>query len=136
MARESMESRGAVVLVRDLAEAMDLANEYAAEHLCLEVRDPWSLLDSVRAAGGVFMGSRSVEGLGDYVAGPSHVMPTGGTARFSSPLTVDDFVKVTSLFAVSEAGLRELGPAAALMAEAEGLSGHAASIRMRLGTEE
>ena len=132
LARESLEGRGAVVLVGDLPEAIALANEYAPEHLCLEVRDPWSLLDLVRAAGGVFLGDRSVEGLGDYAAGPSHIMPTGGTARFSSPLTVDDFVKVTSLFAVSEQGLRELGPVAARMAEAEGLDAHAASIRRRL----
>ena len=73
-----------------------------------------------------------MEALGDYVAGPSHVMPTGGTARFASPLTVDDFVKVSSLFAVSDAGLREMGPAAARMAMAEGLDAHAASILRRL----
>ncbi len=131
-ARESLEHRGAVVLVRDLAEAMLLANEYAPEHLCLEVSDPWSLLDSVRAAGGVFVGSASVEALGDYVAGPSHVMPTGGSARFSSPLTVEDFMKTSSLFAVSPSGLRDLGPAAAIIAEAEGLDAHAASVRRRL----
>lgn len=133
-ARESLQGRGAIVLVRGLDEALTLTNEYAPEHLCLEVSDPWSLLDSVRSAGGVFLGGNSVEAIGDYVAGPSHVMPTGGTARFASPLTVDDFVKVSSLFAVSEAGLRELGPAAIEIAEAEGLGAHAASIRRRLGT--
>ena len=133
LARESLEVRGAVVLVRDLDEAIRLANEYAPEHLCLEVGEPWSLLDSVRSAGGVFLGARSVEALGDYVAGPSHVMPTGGAARFSSPLSTDDFVKVTSLFAVSQEGLLRLGPAAAEMALAEGLDGHAASILRRLG---
>ncbi len=131
-ARESLEHRGAVVLVRDLAEAMLLANEYAPEHLCLEVSNPWSLLDSVRAAGGVFVGSASVEALGDYVAGPSHVMPTGGSARFSSPLTVEDFMKISSLFAVSPIGLRDLGPIAARIAKAEGLDAHAASVMRRL----
>jgi len=120
------------MVVDSLTEAVDLANEYGPEHLCLAVADPWSLLGLVRAAGGVFLGHRSVEALGDYVAGPSHVMPTGGTARFASPLRVDDFVKVSSLFAVSDAGLREMGPAAARMAMAEGLDAHAASILRRL----
>lgn len=132
IARESLESRGALVLVRDLAEAVDLANEFAPEHLCLAVADPWSLLDEVRSAGGVFLGELSVEALGDYVCGPSHVMPTGGSARFASPLTVDDFVKVISLFAVSPEGLRRLGPAAVEVARAEGLTAHAASILRRL----
>ncbi|MHB0869846.1 MAG: histidinol dehydrogenase [Chloroflexota bacterium] len=132
IARESLESRGVVVVVESLAEAVELANRYAPEHLCLEVSDPWALLDSVRAAGGVFLGASSVEALGDYVVGPSHVMPTGGSARFSSPLTVDDFLKVSSLFAVSPEGLRDLGPAAVRMALAEGLDAHAASIQRRL----
>ena len=132
VARESLEGRGVVVLVESLAEAMRLANEYAPEHLCLSVDDPWSLLDSVRSAGGVFLGEQSAEALGDYVAGPSHVMPTGGTARFSSPLTVDDFLKVTSLFATSPQGLEELGPAAMRIARAEGLDAHAESLRRRL----
>lgn len=132
IARESLESRGAVVLVRDLAEAVALANEYAPEHLCLAVAEPWSLLDAVRSAGGVFLGELSVEALGDYVCGPSHVMPTGGSARFSSPLTVDDFVKVSSLFGVSPEGLRDLGPAAVRMALSEGFDAHAASILRRL----
>lgn len=132
LARESLETRGAVVLVRDMVEAVQLANDYAPEHLCLLVADPWSLLDSIRAAGGIFLGPHSVEALGDYVAGPSHVMPTGGSARFSSPLTVDDFVKASSLFAVSQEGLRALGPMAVEIALAEGLDAHAASIRGRL----
>lgn len=132
IARESLEKRCVVVLVADLAEAVQLANEYAPEHLCLEVADPWALLDSVRAAGGIFLGTNSVEALGDYVAGPSHVMPTGGSARFSSPLNVDDFVKISSLFAVNARGLKELGPAAIKIAMAEGLDAHAASIKMRL----
>ncbi|MGE5619362.1 MAG: histidinol dehydrogenase [Sphingomonadaceae bacterium] len=136
VARESLESRGVVVVVESLEEAVAMANEYAPEHLCLEVAEPWSLLDSVRAAGGVFLGASSVEALGDYVAGPSHVMPTGGSARFSSPLTVDDFVKVSSLFAVSPTGLRDLGPAAVRMALAEGLDAHAASIQRRLDEGE
>ena len=132
VARESLENRGAAVLVGSLLEAADLATEYAPEHVCLEVADPWSLLESIRAAGGIFLGHASVEAIGDYTAGPSHVMPTGGTARFASPLTVDDFVKVSSLFAVSDRGLRELGPAAARIARAEGLDAHALSVERRL----
>jgi histidinol dehydrogenase len=120
------------VLVRSLAEAVELANEYGPEHLCLAVADPWALLDSVQAAGGIFLGDHSVEAVGDYAVGPSHVMPTGGTARFASPLTVDDFLKVSSLFAVSGDGLRTLGPVAARMAMSEGLDAHAASILRRL----
>lgn len=132
IARESLEGRGVAVLVRSLAEAVELANEYGPEHLCLAVADPWALLDSVQAAGGIFLGDHSVEAVGDYAVGPSHVMPTGGTARFASPLTVDDFLKVSSLFAVSGDGLRTLGPVAARMAMSEGLDAHAASILRRL----
>lgn len=132
VAREALETRGAAVVVASLQEAAQLASEYAPEHICLEVADPWPLLDSIRAAGGIFLGHQSVETIGDYVAGPSHVMPTGGTARFASPLTVDDFVKVSSLFAVSEEGMRELGPLAARMARAEGLDAHALSVERRL----
>ena len=132
IARESIEKRAIFVLVDDIGKAVQLANEYAPEHLCLEVADPWSLLDSVRSAGGIFLGNRSVEALGDYVAGPSHVMPTGGSARYSSPLTVEDFVKVSSLFAVSPEGLKGLGPGAIRIAHAEGFDAHAASIERRL----
>ena len=109
-----------------------MGSEMCIRDSCLQVAEPWSLLDSVRSAGGVFLGSSSVEALGDYVAGPSHVMPTGGSARFASPITVDDFLKVSSLIAASSQGLRELGPAAARMALAEGLDAHAASIQRRL----
>lgn len=135
LARESLAGRGAAVLAESLEDAIALANDFAAEHLCLAVRDPWSILDSVQAGGGVFLGHSSVETLGDYIAGPSHVMPTGGTARFASPLTVDDFVKISSLFAVSANGLRTLGPAAARMAASEGLDAHAASVLRRLNRE-
>ncbi|TAK20189.1 MAG: histidinol dehydrogenase [Chloroflexota bacterium] len=132
IARVSLERRGGVIAVDDLATAIDLANEYAPEHLALIVVDPWSVLGRIRNAGGVFLGDSSLEALGDYVVGPSHVMPTGGTARFSSPTTSADFVKVTSLFGVNEAGLRTLGPTAARLARAEGLGGHAAAVEIRL----
>ncbi|HEX9014697.1 MAG TPA: histidinol dehydrogenase [Chloroflexota bacterium] len=135
VARESMQGRGAVVVVRDLDEAAQVANEYSPEHICLAVREPWALLDRIRNAGGIFLGHSSVEALGDYVSGPSHVMPTGGTARFASPLTVDDFVKVSSLFAVSEQGLEELGPVASRIARSEGLDAHARSVERRIAGE-
>ena len=89
---------------------MDLANAFAGEHLCLAIRDPWTWLPRVRHAGGVFLGELNAEAIGDYTAGPSHIMPTGGTARFSSPVNVDDFLKIISVFALSADDLREAGP--------------------------
>src|SRR5207253_9858106 len=130
--RESLAGRGGIVVTGTLRGAVDLANEYAPEHLCLLVRDPWALLGQVRNAGGVFLGEHSLEAVGDYTAGPSHVMPTGGTARFSSPLTTNDFVKLTSVFGLGRAGVDRLGPPAAVLAEAEGLGAHAAAIQHRL----
>ena len=124
--------RGFVVLVGDIDEGLAVANAYAPEHLCLLVRDPWALLPKVQQAGGVFVGEHSMEALGDYLAGPSHVMPTGGTARFSSALNVRDFQTVIPLVQASPALLREIGPAAAQMARAEGLEAHARAIMSRL----
>jgi histidinol dehydrogenase len=128
---ESLGGQGAILLVEDLGEALVLANEYAPEHLCLLVDDPWSVVGQVRNAGGVFVGEGSSEALGDYVVGPSHIMPTGGTARFASPLHVGDFVKVTSVFAVGESAALKLAPAARTIAEAEGLTAHAAAVAAR-----
>jgi histidinol dehydrogenase len=132
VAAAAMTGRGGVVLVPDLDTAFDIANEYAPEHLCLLIDDPWRHVGKVRNAGGVFLGERSFEVLGDYVAGPSHIMPTGGTARFASPVNVDDFRKMISLVALNDAALRRIGPAAARLADAEGLSAHAAAVRARL----
>jgi histidinol dehydrogenase len=133
-ARESLVERGAVVVVDDVAEALDVANAFAPEHLCLLVDDPWSWLGHVRHAGGVFVGASSLEALGDYVAGPSHVMPTGGTARFTSALNVRDFQRVMPVIGLTAAGARAIGPAAARFARAEGLEAHARAIEVR--TEE
>jgi histidinol dehydrogenase len=130
--RESLEARGAAILAPSVEEAIAFANAYAPEHLALSVANGWEYLSLVRHAGGVFVGERSVESIGDYTAGPSHVMPTGGTARFSSPLTVDDFVKVTSIFAFGAQDLQRLGPPAITLARAEGLDGHARAIEARL----
>jgi histidinol dehydrogenase len=135
IAAASLASRGGIVLTRDLAEAVSLANAYAPEHLCLLTADPWALAGQVHNAGGIFLGEHSFEVLGDYVAGPSHVMPTGGTARYASPLSVADFVKRISLVALQpEAGRALSGPAARL-AEGEGLTAHAAAARARLHRE-
>ena len=130
-ARASVE-RGYVVLVENLAEGLEVANLYAPEHLCLLVRDPWALLPNVKHAGGVFLGENSMEALGDYLAGPSHVMPTGGTARFSSAVNVRDFQKVMPLISMSADVLAHIGPAAATMARAEGLEAHARAVEARL----
>jgi histidinol dehydrogenase len=124
--------RGGAVVVDDLDVALELANEFAPEHLCLLVENAEALVSRVQNAGGIFVGEDSPEVLGDYVAGPSHVMPTGGSARFAGPLSVMDFLKVTSTIALSAADLRTIGPAAALLARAEGLTAHARSIELRL----
>jgi histidinol dehydrogenase len=128
---ESLRGQGGIVLCADLDEALDLANFYAAEHLCLHVADPWSLVGKVKHAGGVFLGENSYEVLGDYVAGPTHVMPTMGTARFASPLNVRDFTKITSLFALGRGEAQRIGEAAHVLAQAEGLTAHAAAVARR-----
>ena len=131
IARAAVE-RGGAVVVADLDEAIALANEFAPEHLCLLTAEPEALVERVTNAGGVFVGEHSPEVLGDYVAGPSHVMPTGGSARFASPLSVLDFLKVSSLIALPPDDLPRLGPHAARLARSEGLTGHARSIERRL----
>ncbi len=127
----SLENRGGAVLTRDLAEAVDLANDYAPEHLALSVTEPWRWAEKVNNAGGIFMGEHSFEVLGDYLAGPSHVMPTGGSARFASPLNVWDFVKIISLVALDDKTVRAVGPVAATLAQSEGLDAHANSALLR-----
>lgn len=127
----SLENRGGAVLTRDLAEAVDLANEYAPEHLALSVNEPWRWAEKVNNAGGVFMGEHSFEVLGDYLAGPSHVMPTGGSARFASPLNVWDFVKIVSLVALNDKTAQTVGPIAATLAQSEGLDAHANAALLR-----
>ena len=128
----SIESRGRVVLVDTLEEAIDLANSIAPEHLCLMVREPWAWSEKVRHAGGLFLGPYSPEVMGDYVAGPSHVMPTGGTARFSSALSVHHFQKTMPVVGLKAEEYGELAAAAAVIARAEGLTGHARAVEIRL----
>ena len=127
----ALRGQGAIIVVAGLDEALALADEFAPEHLCLSVAEPWPLVGRVRNAGGIFVGEGAAEALGDYILGPSHVMPTGGTARFASPLHVRDFMKVTSLFAPAEPSVRRLAAAAQTIACAEGLTAHAAAIAAR-----
>lgn len=131
VAWDSFERRGGVGVVDDLTQSVELSNAYAPEHLCLLVDDPEALLPLVRHAGGVFLGSASPEVLGDYVAGPSHIMPTGGTARFASPVGVRSFLKTVSVVRLSADRAEALAPAAARMARAEGLEGHARAAERR-----
>jgi histidinol dehydrogenase len=128
----SLQGRGALIHTRDLDEACEIANRIAPEHLELSVEDPQRWLEKIRHAGAVFMGRYASEALGDYCAGPNHVLPTARTARFSSPLGVYDFQKRTSLISVSAAGAQSLGAIAAELADGEGLPAHAASARYRM----
>lgn len=132
IARESLAANGVIAVVETVEEAIDLANLYAPEHLCLLLKNPWDAVPMVKHAGGIFVGEGSPEALGDYTAGPSHVMPTGGTARFFSPINVGDFTKVISLAAANEHALNRLGPASVALAKAEGLGAHARAIELRL----
>lgn len=127
-----LENRSGIVLTRDLEEAVELANFYAPEHLALSVADPWRWAEKVRVAGCLFLGEHSFEVLGDYVAGPSHVLPTGGTARFASALNVWDFVHVLGLVGLDPSTAASLAPTAAALAEAEGLDAHARAARLRV----
>jgi len=129
----SLANRGALIEVRDLDEACEIANRIAPEHLELSVRDPERWRGRIRHAGAIFMGSYSSEAIGDYCAGPNHVLPTSRTARFSSPLGVYDFQKRSSLINVSREGARTLGRLAARLAEGEGLPAHARSAQYRIG---
>ena len=129
--KKSLEDRGAMILVKSLGEACEIANRIAPEHLELSVEEPIALLDQIENAGAIFIGKYTSEALGDYCAGPNHVLPTSGTSRFSSPLGVYDFQKRTSLIEVSESGARGLGLIAAKIAREEGLEAHARSAEKR-----
>lgn len=132
IAQTSLATNGLVVVIPDLEVALDLANLYAPEHLCLLIENPWDALPFVKHAGGVFIGENSPEALGDYTAGPSHVMPTGGTARFSSPIHIAEFTKVISVAAANRRALTRLAPATIALARAEGLTAHARAIERRV----
>lgn len=133
---ESIKNCGAAVLVENLTKAVEISNQIAPEHLELYVRNPFELLGSVRNAGAIFLGEYSPEPLGDYMAGPNHILPTNGTARFSSPLGVSDFVKKSSVISYSRDALASIWKDAVRFAGAEGLDAHANSIRIRFGEEQ
>ncbi len=133
VAAESWNTHGVIIEVASLAEAPALANALAAEHVQLAVDRPQPLFDAIRHAGSVFLGRMTPEAVGDYVAGPNHVLPTGRRARFSSGLSVLDFMKRTSFIELDAAALAAIGPAAIALAEAEGLPAHARSVELRLG---
>ncbi|MCV2354687.1 histidinol dehydrogenase [Paucibacter sp. B2R-40] len=132
--RASLEGRGALILTRSMEEACEISNRIAPEHLEVSSANPHAWEPLLRHAGAIFLGAYTSESLGDYCAGPNHVLPTAGTARFSSPLGVYDFQKRSSLIEVSEAGAQKLGPIAAELAYGEGLQGHARAAEMRLQT--
>lgn len=132
-ARQSWDDHGVIIVVNDMeAEAPDLINALAAEHLELAIDDPEAMMGKVRHAGSIFLGRMTPEAVGDYVAGPNHVLPTGRRARFSSGLSVLDFMKRTSFIQLDEASFGAIGPAAATLAHAEGLPAHAKSVELRL----
>jgi histidinol dehydrogenase len=132
IARTSIETRGALIQVADMAQAIEVANRIAPEHLELSVADPERYLPEIRHAGAIFMGRYTAEALGDYCAGPNHVLPTSGTARFSSPLGVYDFQKRSSIIHCSAAGASELGKVASVLARGEFLTAHARSAEYRI----
>ena len=128
---EAFENYGAAFIVDDIAEAVVFANEIAPEHLELHVENPFDWVGEVQNAGAILIGPYSPEAVGDYIAGPNHVLPTGAAARYASPLSVDDFLKKTSLISYTKAALEEVTPAVVKLAEVEGLEGHAAAMKIR-----
>ena len=132
VARNSLEARGIVAVLDSVEEAVTLADEIAPEHLCLHVVDADSVAETLSNAGAIFVGKLSAESIGDYAVGPSHLMPTGGSARFASPLGVQDFLKVTSVVSLGSREVADLGPPSATIAWSEGFQGHARAIERRM----
>ena len=132
IARKSIEERGAIIITESMDEAIDLMNRIAPEHLEVVTANPMDLLGQIKHAGAIFLGAYTPEPIGDYIAGPNHTLPTGGTAKFYSPLSVDHFLKKSSIISMTERGLHEIGEACALIANTEGLTAHEESVRMRL----
>jgi histidinol dehydrogenase len=131
-AARSWKLNGALILASNLKEALDLSNRWAPEHLVLAVQDPEKHLRSVRRAGAIFLGLDSAVAFGDYLAGPSHILPTGGSARFLSPLGVEDFYQRASVIKVAEKGMKKLGPTVIKLARLEGLEWHARAVELRM----
>ena len=132
IARTSIEERGAIIVTKTMDEAVALMNKIAPEHLEVVTKNPMELLGSIKHAGAIFLGENTPEPIGDYIAGPNHTLPTGGTAKFYSPLSVDNFLKKSSIISMSKEGMNEIGEACALIANTEGLTAHEESVRIRL----
>ncbi len=135
IARKSIDKRGVIIVTQDIDEAVGLMNRIAPEHLEVVTKDPMRLLPDIKHAGAIFLGPNTPEPIGDYIAGPNHTLPTGGTARFYSPLSVENFLKKSSIISMSEKGINTIGDECALIAHAEGLTAHEASVKMRLHKE-
>ncbi len=132
IARKSIEERGAIIVTKDMDEAISLMNEIAPEHLEVATMSPFELLPYIKHAGAIFLGHNTPEAIGDYVAGPNHTLPTGGTAKFYSPLGVENFMKKSSIISFSNNAINEIGEECALIANTEGLTAHEQSVRVRL----
>ena len=132
IARKSIEERGAIIVTDTIDEAIDLMNQIAPEHLEIVTENPFGLLEQIKHAGAIFLGEYTPEPIGDYIAGPNHTLPTGGTAKFYSPLSVEHFLKKSSIISMSKEGIEEIGKECALIADVEGLTAHAQSVRLRL----
>jgi len=132
IARKSIEERGAIIITESMDEAIDLMNQIAPEHLEVVTQNPMDLLGKIKHAGAIFLGEYTPEPIGDYIAGPNHTLPTGGTAKFYSPLSVDHFLKKSSIISMSKQGLKEIGEACALIANTEGLTAHEESVLIRV----
>lgn len=132
IARKSIEERGAIIIASNMDEAINLMNQIAPEHLEIMTKNPMDLLSKIKHAGAIFLGENTPEPIGDYMAGPNHTLPTGGTAKFYSPLSVEHFLKKSSIISMSKEGIRQIGEACAMIAYTEGLTAHEESVRIRL----
>ncbi len=132
IAQKSIDERGCIIIASSMDEAIDLMNEIAPEHLEVMTKNSFELLPKIKHAGAIFLGQNTPEPIGDYVAGPNHTLPTGGTAKFYSPLSVEDFMKKSSIISFSQEAINEIGENCALLADTEGLTAHAQSVRIRL----
>jgi histidinol dehydrogenase len=132
IARKSIDERGCIIVTDTMSKAIELMNEIAPEHLEVMTNNPFELLPAIKHAGAIFLGNNTPEPIGDYIAGPNHTLPTGGTAKFYSPLNVEDFMKKSSIISFSQQAINEIGEDCALLADTEGLTAHAESVRVRL----
>jgi histidinol dehydrogenase len=132
IAKKSIKDRGCIIITKSMDEAIELMNEIAPEHLEVMTESPFELLPAIKHAGAIFLGQNTPEPIGDYIAGPNHTLPTGGTAKFYSPLNVEDFMKKSSIISFSQNAINEIGKECALLADTEGLTAHAESVRVRL----